>query len=180
MTCIVGVIDKKNKKVVIGGDSAGVGGYDVTIRRDVKVFKVGDFVIGCTSSFRMIQLIRFSLTPPKMYPDTDVYQYMCTDFVNALRTTFKDGGFLALDKNVESGGTFLVGYKDRLFQIMDDYQVGESYDDFDACGCGQSFALGSLAATDKEQGAEDRVRKALEIATHFSAGVRPPYVFETT
>lgn len=51
MTCIIGFI--KNKKVYIGGDSAGVGGSHVTIRRDSKVFKNGNFIMGYTSSFRM-------------------------------------------------------------------------------------------------------------------------------
>lgn len=30
MTCIVGYLDKKTKKVTIGGDSAGVAGLDIT------------------------------------------------------------------------------------------------------------------------------------------------------
>ena len=36
MTCIVGYLDKKTKKVTIGGDSAGVAGLDITIRKDEK------------------------------------------------------------------------------------------------------------------------------------------------
>ena len=66
MTCIVGYLDKKTKKVTIGGDSAGVAGLDITIRKDEKVFKVDNFIIGCTSSFRMIQLLRFSFKPPEI------------------------------------------------------------------------------------------------------------------
>lgn len=40
MTCIVGYLDKKTKKVTIGGDSAGSSSNRVTIRKDVKVFKM--------------------------------------------------------------------------------------------------------------------------------------------
>jgi ATP-dependent protease HslVU (ClpYQ) peptidase subunit len=177
MTCIVGVIEKK--KVYIGGDSAGVSGLDVTIRKDTKVFKVGDFVIGCTSSFRMIQLIRFSFSPPKMHDGDDVYRYMCTQFVDALRSCFKTGGFAEKSNDVESGGTFLVGYKGRLFQIFDDYQVGESIHEHDSCGCGQKYALGALAAMNKKLPAEERIRKALEISAHHSGGVRPPFIIES-
>ena len=55
MTCIVGLINKENKSVTIGGDSSGLAGSDLTIRKDPKVFKNGDFIFGCTSSsFRMI------------------------------------------------------------------------------------------------------------------------------
>ena len=42
MTCIVGLVEKGN--VYIGGDSAGVGGYSLTVRADRKVFRNGDFV----------------------------------------------------------------------------------------------------------------------------------------
>ena len=38
MTCIAGLVDS-NGDIYIGGDSAGVAGYDLTIRADEKVFK---------------------------------------------------------------------------------------------------------------------------------------------
>jgi ATP-dependent protease HslVU (ClpYQ) peptidase subunit len=105
---------------------------------------------------------------------------MCTEFIDGIRDCFKRGGFAEKYSEAERGGVFLVGYKNRLFKIEGDYQVGESYDDFDSCGCGESFALGALKAMSEETDAEDRVKKALEVATHFSAGVRPPFVIETT
>lgn len=177
MTCIVGII--ANKKVYIGGDSAGVDDLNIVIRKDVKVFKVGKFIIGCTTSFRMIQLIRFSFTPPKVPKDKDIYEYMCTDFIDELRKCFKRGGFLTIDNSVESGGRLLVGYQDRLFQIESDFQVGESVDGLDSVGCGQQYAKGALSAL-KNNPPVERINKTLEIVTHFSGGVRPPFVIETT
>jgi ATP-dependent protease HslVU (ClpYQ) peptidase subunit len=47
MTCIAGVAHEG--KVWIGGDSAGVGGYDLTVRADAKVFTNGEFLFGFTS-----------------------------------------------------------------------------------------------------------------------------------
>lgn len=178
MTCIVGLIQKG--KTYIGADSAGAIGLDVSVRKDPKVFKVNDFVIGCTSSFRMIQLLRYSLQLPKVYPDADIYQYMCTEFVNAVRTCFRNGGFLRLDNNVESGGKFLVGYKDRLFVVEYDYQVGENELKYYAVGCGESFALGALDAIGDEIPAEEMIKKALNIAAYRSGGVRPPFIIEST
>lgn len=181
MTCIVGYIDKKESKVYIGADSAGVAGMNVVVRKDVKVFKVADFIIGCTSSFRMIQLLRFSFNPPKKYDEEDLYKYMCTSFINEIRKCFREGGFSELDKNVESGGTFLVGYKDRLFWIGNDYQVGESEKDYDACGCGEPFALAALdALVGSEIDIKEKILTALNIAAYRSAGVRPPFLIEST
>lgn len=179
MTCIVGIVEKD--KVYIGGDSAGVGGLDITIRKDNKVFKVGEFVIGCTSSFRMIQLLRYSFNPPKQEKKkSDVYEYMCTVFVNSLRKTFTKGGFLKKSEEVETGGVFLVGYRGRLFRIEEDYQVGESIDLYDACGCGESYAKGALRIMVEQDYlyANQLIIKALETATYFSGGVRPPFIIE--
>lgn len=177
MTCIVGIVHAN--RVLIGGDSAGVSGLDLRIRRDEKVFTNGEFVFGCTTSFRMIQLLRYKLTPPKRHPDTDVMAFMATTFVDAVRYTLKDGGFAGRVNEVESGGTFLVGYANRLFTVASDYQVGESAEDFDACGCGDMYALGSLM-TSKGSGqtAMQRLSLALDCAAHFSGGVIGPYVFK--
>lgn len=148
------------------------------IRRDEKVFTNGDFVFGCTSSFRMIQLLRYKLQPPKRHPDMDVMSFMSTTFIDAVRHTLKEGGFAGKSNEVESGGTFLVGHAGRLFSIHSDYQVAESADGFDACGCGESYALGSLLTT-KTSGDTtlDRMNMALECAAHFSAGVIGPFTF---
>ena len=51
MTAIAGLVH--DGKVYIGGDSAGVAGMDLHLRSDPKVFTVGEFVIGYTTSFRM-------------------------------------------------------------------------------------------------------------------------------
>jgi len=172
MTCIVGLVD--GGKVYIGGDSAGVGGYSLTVRADRKVFKNGDFIMGFTSSFRMGQLLAHAFTPPARHAGIDVYKFMVTDFVNAVRDCLKAGGYATKHDEVESGGTFLIGYEGRLFNIQDDYQVGENLDGFDACGCGCEIAFGALYAN-RTAKPRDRVRIALEAAERFSAGVRAPF-----
>jgi ATP-dependent protease HslVU (ClpYQ) peptidase subunit len=174
MTCIVGIVD--GTRVLMGADSAGVGGLDISNRKDVKVFTNGDFVIGCTTSFRMIQLLQYKLNPPKRHPDVDVMRFMVTDFIEAVRELFRAGGFATKEKEAENGGTFLVGHAGRLFRIDSDYQVGERADGFDACGCGESYALGAMACSEQVP-PQERLQLALETAAHFSAGVRGPFVF---
>lgn len=176
MTCIVGIVD--GKRVIIGADSAGVAGLDVTIRKDAKAFKVGEFVMGGTSSFRMIQLLRFSFKPPEV--KGDVYKYMCTGFIDEVKNVFAKNGYSKIESNEHTGGVFLVGYKNRLFKVDSDFQVGESTDKYDSCGCGQSFSLGAFAAMPKSMRAIDKVKKALDVAVHFSGGVRPPYTIVST
>jgi ATP-dependent protease HslVU (ClpYQ) peptidase subunit len=181
MTCIVGMIDKKSNKVIIGGDSLSSTNFFISSRKDTKVFKKGSFVIGCTSSFRMIQLLRFSLVLPEINKK-DIYEYMCTDFIDAVRECFSKGGFLQKEQTGEEiGGQFLVGYEDRLFIIDNDFQVGETYDEFNSIGCGSDFALGCIyLLRDKKIPIENKIRQALEAAEHFSPFVKQPFIFETT
>lgn len=181
MTCIVGLIDKG--KVYIGGDSAGVGGsgqYGLSIRSDRKVFRNGDFVMGFTSSFRMGQLLAFVMSPPKPREGDDLFAFMVRDFIGCVRQTMKDGGFSKNTNGEESGGTFLVGFRGRLFHISDDFQVGEASKPYGAVGCGDHIALGSLFSTPHIADPQERVREALLAAENFSAGVRGPFFIEAT
>jgi hypothetical protein len=184
MTCIVGLVH--NGKVYMGGDSAAIGGWNLTIRKDRKVFQNGDFLIGGTSSFRMLQLLHHAFVPPVYDPEVDIEKFMATTFIDAIRQCFKDGGYAKKTSEEESsGGQFLVGFRGRLFDIQSDYQVQESMDGYDAVGVGLEVALGSLHATsypdlydDADQGARGRVMMALEAAEHHSAGVRGPFYIE--
>jgi len=176
MTCIVGLV--ADGRVHIGGDSAGVAGLDLRLRADLKVFKNDGFLFGFTSSFRMGQLLRYSLQIPKRHPDKDLMAYMATDFVDAVRNCLKNGGFATKSSEAEAGGTFLVGHAGRLFLIAGDYQVGESRGAYEACGCGESYACGALFAN-TALAPMDRVRQALAAAEAHSAGVRGPFHIES-
>ena len=73
MTCIVGLVHEG--VVYIGGDSAGVAGLSLVVRAD-EMFRNGDFLMGFTTSFRMGQLLRYKLYPPRRHPDDRVAKYM--------------------------------------------------------------------------------------------------------
>src|SRR4051812_42965869 len=111
MTAIVGLVH--DGTVHIGGDSAGGGGYSLTIRADAKVFTNGPYVMGFTSSFRMGQLLHHALKPPE--PDGDLEAFMTTTFIDAVRECLKTGGWAAKENEREEGGVFLVGVHGRLF-----------------------------------------------------------------
>lgn len=185
MTCIVGLVDSKRGRVIIGADSLGVDSHSFkkVVRKDRKVFRCGDFIIGCTSSYRMIDILKYKFTPPPPpLLDSDIHKYMCTDFIDEVRKVFKKSGFLKVENTFEEeGGSFLVGYKNKLFYIQGDFQVGESFSGFDSCGCGDSFANGSLYTTSKmKMSAKKRVKLALESAESLSAGVQRPFVLLET
>lgn len=174
MTCIVGLIEKET--VYIGGDSAGVQGYEIKTRQDEKVFKKDNMIFGFTSSFRMGQLLRYNFTIPDHDPRKDDFEYLCTDFIDALTECFTKKGYAKITSNQVSGGTFLLGYKGHLYAIYNDFQVSKVFNTYDACGCGEPYALGALRATENSKMApKKRIELALSVAAHFSAAVRPPF-----
>lgn len=176
MTCIVGLVD--GGTVHIGGDSAGISGWTLALRADPKVFRNGPFLIGFTSSFRMGQLLAHAFTPPPRAIDQDIYAYMVTSFVSAVRDCLKAGGFAERHSEAEKGGDFLVGYRGRLFLVEADYQVGEEVGGMAACGCGREVALGALFAA-ASLPPRERIKIALEAAERFNAGVRGPFRIES-
>ncbi|MFW6016921.1 MAG: hypothetical protein ACOCRK_10825, partial [bacterium] len=131
-------------------------------------------LMGFTTSFRMGQLLRYKFNPPEHLEYIDTYNYMVTDFIDAVRNCLKDGSFAQKDLEQESRGTFLVGYKGRLFKIYNDYQVEETVDNYNAIGCGEQIALGSLYST-KNTPPRERIKIALEAAERYSTGVNRPF-----
>ncbi len=177
MTVIVGL--EHEGKVYIGGDSAGCAGHSLSVRADEKVFVNQGIAFGFTSSFRMGQLLRYSFKPPYQLPTQTDYEFLTTTFIDAVRKCLKDGGFARSKEEVESGGTFLIGYRGKLYQVEDDFQVGRSVNGYDAVGCGADIALGAMHALSHEDvfdDPEDAIEGALLAAQEFSAYVRAPFV----
>ncbi len=173
MTAIVGLTHRG--AVFIGGDSAGVSGLSLSVRADAKVFRTGRYLFGFTTSFRMGQLIRYSLKPTR--PKGDLDRFMTTKFIDAVRDCLKAGGWARKDNEREEGGTFLVGVGGQLFTVYDDYQVAKAADGYAAVGSGDQIALGALYATAKlDLKPRRRLLLALHAAQRFNAGVRGPFV----
>lgn len=177
MTCIIGLVDQKTKKLYIGGDSCGTSGWNVTTRADKKVFQKGDFIMGFTTSFRMGQILQYDFNPPP-FPEQeeDVMKYMVSSFVKEVRNCLKSNGYAVIQSNQESGGEFLVGYKQRLFKIDNDFQLAESIDDIFAVGSGAQTDLGAMHALDLDgMSPEERIKRSLEITEKLNASVRAPF-----
>lgn len=183
MTCIVGLVD--NGVVYIGADSLGSNGYTKTVRNDRKVFKLknGDnSILGFTTSFRMGQLLMYADNLIDKKDTLNInHEYLVTKFVPNVIKLFESNGYGRNNDGEKYGGTFLIGHKDRLYKIESDYQVEEAYYNFNACGSGEDFALGSLYSTiNSNLSPEQRVIYALKASSEFSTGVQPPFYIMNT
>ena len=184
MTCIVGLVTPT--AVIIGADSAGVAGDDITIRKDSKVFKLKgssgeEMVIGFTSSFRMGQLLQYHLYLPPHDEGMDNFTYMVTEFIESVRIALKEGGYARKVNEEETGGCFLVGYRGCLYEIGSDFQVGECVHPYNAVGSGESYAKGAMTVLIAMGGLHPTtspqwvVKMALLAACAHSGSVREPF-----
>ena len=174
MTCIVGL--EHDGVVTIGGDAAAVEDSRLTRYVEPKVFTLGEYLIGYCDSFRMGQLLQYRLKPPKQTA-TDDLEHLCTAFIDAVRKCFHQGGFAKTTESEEAGGVFLVGYRGALYCVDEDYHVGRSMLGYEAIGCGDHLALGSLASTSGDP--EARVQMALYAAALHSTSVAEPFTVLT-
>lgn len=181
MTCVVAMV--KDGHLFMGADSAGVSDYSIRYRKDPKVFINGEMLFGFTSSFRFGQILQYEFNPPKHHADVPIEQYMVSGAVPAMREALRNHGYTRVNNNEETGGQCLIGYRGRLFMIASDFQVCETDDCFNAIGCGQDLAMGSMLSTLKlvpNLPANSHIELALEAAARYSAGVTAPFVFLNT
>lgn len=148
---------------------------DIRTRSDEKVFVKERFVFGFTSSFRMGQLLRYNLSIPQKPEGMQDTEYITTVFIDAVRACLKSGGYAEIDKGVEKGGFFIVGYNGNIYHIGSDFQVGIPITEYDADGCGEDYAMGAFYVLPKKMKPIEKIKKALEAAAHFSSGVRGPF-----
>lgn len=183
MTCIVGLVHKG--VTYIGADSLGSNGYSKTVRKDRKVFKLkdtSDVILGYTSSFRMGQILMYASGLIDVKDKLNInHEYLVTKFIPNVINLFEKNGYGRNNSGEKSGGTFLMGYNDKLYKIESDYQVGEPSLQYDACGSGEDFALGSLHSTEGSNLLpEERVLFALRASSEFSIGVQAPFYILNT
>ena len=70
----------------------------------------------------------------------------------------------------------MFGYRGQLYQVENDFQIAKVRYHFDAVGCGSNLALGCLfGLVNQKLDPKIRIKKALEAAQEFSAGVREPF-----
>jgi hypothetical protein len=181
MTCIVAIA--QGGTVYMGSDHAASdekSGW-ILARKEPKCFKVGQYGIAFTDSFRMGQILQYNLTPPKYTPtktNSGLDKFMRTKFVESVKVAFKDHGFGDIGGTDEdTGGIFIVGVEGRIFVVDEDFHVGENIVNYMAEGSGGMFALGALHATKHQKNPRMRIKAALEAASEFSMSVSPPFTY---
>lgn len=189
MTCIIGFVDKENDCVWMGADSLGSNGYTKSVNTQHKVFHHDVFknvVMGSTTTFRHIDLLKYS---ENLFPEIDFYKdkeidhrYIVKTFIPNLITLFQSN--IPSESETNRGANFLLGAKNKLFEIQSDYSVLVPDRGFAAVGCGQDVAIGSLISTTQyfkdSLSPVDHILYALRAASDYCCDVQGPFVIINT
>lgn len=178
MTCVVGL--RTEDDVYIAVDSIAVENWNKIIRKDKKMFFKNGFLFGFAESFRAGQLLQFVLEMPEYKEnEKDVFEYLCVDFVLALRTCYAQHGFQRkFEEGEEKGSLAMIGYKNRLFVLESDFQIEESFSNYNAIGVGKNMALGALCALEQVNSnlnPREKLEIALVASEQWSCAVAPPF-----
>lgn len=177
MTAVAGL--EHAGKVWIGADSAvtNTDNLDLDIKREPKVFVVGEFIFGFCGSGRLGQLLQYSITFPKQKRRQSDMSFLVNDFTNAARAVYKGAGHIATDGSEQESvyGDFLLGYKGKLYIAQSDFCICRSIAGYYATGSGSPYVLGSLFSTRYDGNPKKRIETALKAAERFNAAVRAPF-----
>lgn len=174
MTVIVGM--EHGDTVFIGGDIQGTGWNNKVIHTQPKVFSRAGVVFGFCGSYRFGQLIEHMVLDPVVPQEPgDIYRWLITVLVPSMRKTMKDA-------DMEKGGNCLIGVKNQLWELQEDWSVLRSCNGYAAVGSGYEYANGSMFTTATSgllrPGNRDDVVNALRMAVR-AAGTFSPSVGET-
>ena len=172
MTVIVAL--KENGVVYMGGDSAGTSEHRISVRKDAKVKKIGNILIGFSGSFRAGQIISRDFKCPTRGKKQSLQAFMSTTFINSFLDSLADNDYIPPHDN--TGVDILIAIEGKIFSILSDCQIEEVYSHYNAIGSGADSALGALYATNK-LGIPPitRVKLCLSASAQFCNQVRRPF-----
>lgn len=172
MSCVIGLVD--NGKIFFGAD--GFATTEDGERRPIycnKIFKNKEYLIGYTGSVRTGQLVE-----PAYFDAPD----NISELAEALRQHLYALGCVATAEGGISMQTsnFLIAYKDKLYEILMDFQLNEVLGNFTAIGSGAAYAMGAMHVLDKASNIEPikKLELALQAASFFHTSVGPPFDYE--
>ena len=158
MTTIVAVV--KNNMVTMGADSQVTDGDRPNMHpRMEKISKINGWLIGGAGDVTPCDILQYIFIPPvpTITERKDLYKFMITKFVPAMRDCLEDNGYKPDSKDPDSGFSFLFAFDGEVFDISSEFSVLMNSDGIYGVGNGAKFAIGALCV-----GAS--VQEALEAA----------------
>lgn len=171
MSCVIGL--KSGNSIYFAADSAAT--TEDGDRRPIiteKIIRNGDYLIGFAGSVRTGQLLTSHYFTP---PDN------IRDFVEELRHTVTEAGSLITSESGNSmiSSCFIIAHKNKLYEILSDFQLNKPSGDFVVIGAGTPYAYAAMDALhDQDLSPSQKLITTLEIVVKYQVTVAPPFVVE--
>ena len=169
MTTIVGVV--KNGHVILGADSQVTSNSRPNMHPKLqKITKNNGYLIAGSGDSTPCDILQHIFIPPvpAATDRKDLYKFMITKFVPAMREVLDENGYKLDGNDKDAGFDMLFAFDGELFEIDSDFSVLLNGDGIYGIGSGSPFAIGALYA-----GAT--VEQALEIAANNDIYTAEPF-----
>lgn len=186
MTCIVGVLDKKEDCVYVSADSLGSNGYHQLLFKNRKVFKAKDntnVLMAISGDYKLqnILSVEDNLIEEIKHLKNEVNFEHIVKYTSLKIMNLADKYYCLRNKEGDRsiGGDVIFAYKNQLYIIECNGQVMEPEDEYIAGGSGGDFSIAVLSQnTDKPT--IDRIKEALEAAEKHGCGIKRPFYIMNT
>lgn len=192
MTVLIGIIDKKQNKVVMGADKCISSAYrKLSMGEDSKIYQPEEnknFLFGFAGDPRIKQLFSSLVILPreeqleaeKLEVDE---KFIVRNLIPQLQKVLKENEYIDSTNTVGGmmGSRILIAYKNKLWDLCGNFQLvsATNKEGYLVAGSGEFTAVGALEAFNGLDIAElptiYKVVKSLEYATKTAIGVEGPY-----
>jgi len=172
MTAIIGFIDNKNKKIIMGGDSLSSDNYKKFSRKDEKVFVKDNYIYGFCNDYKILNLVKYHFIAPewkyKSFKKYDNTTFINKIFIPSLADFLQDNDIEIENDRMGHEELCLIGFNGSLYKIYDDMEVEELVMDWNTCGSGGMYLLGYFEGAYIENNTID-IEKLIKNAIYTTA-----------
>jgi hypothetical protein len=173
--------------ITMGADTRVVSDYDICSSDDLKIFHVGEALVGISGQLRFLQYVKYgrygdsdkSGIIREIHSDEDANEYIFS-IASVLKDAAKDNSFASDDDCISS--RILIGLRGKLYTVGTSFEIVIHPERYAAIGY-DTHALGIMSYLDKSNSQLqplEILQKALAITSERNASVGPPYVFIST
>lgn len=187
MTCVIGAIDRENKKVFMGSDKNGCTDDFQTEYQNPKILKIEikgqrtnnkkNVLIGLAGNYRALNLIE--VNSHYLFSDCNLdniyaeeahinLKFLIKYFVPKLQVLLKDIEKKELPE-------LLIAVEDRLYIMQSDYSILVPGNEFAVIGSAEEYAIGAMDILTYHQMFSSqinlRITCALETASRYGPGI---------
>lgn len=145
------------------------GRYYTLPKKNGKVLKHGELLIGIAGDLRVINIVSYIFKPPVLpKTTTDTDKYIIGTFLPAFKNCLEDNGANTKDG---TGADLIISIRGKIYEIGEQLEWSPDTNNIYSIGSGSSYALGSLFTTvEKDITLEEAkycVRKAIEVSAQL-------------